>query len=181
MLRQLNLQDRPPTALREPHLPPPERYSGEPEARTLFMGWDRDSPICQSVDAFTEALRRTFDNTIPSKEASRQLISVSQGTQTVAEYAVAFRTAARSKWIDNALIDAFYEGLSPILKDEMATRELSRGVGGAHHPCDQSQLAHLGATRLPIQRQPHPRFRLIFRSPTSTQAPDPGPPLLTFL
>uniref|UniRef100_A0AAQ6IB43 CCHC-type domain-containing protein n=1 Tax=Anabas testudineus TaxID=64144 RepID=A0AAQ6IB43_ANATE len=167
-LQHLTLQQRSDTspvaaAAREPHLPPPERFSGDPEVCAPFITqctlifalqpssfpsedariayiisllsgparqwgtaeWDRRSTICSSVQAFTEAMRKVFNCTAPSKDASRRLLRIAQGARSVNDYAVDFRTvAARSKWNEDALFDVFYQGLSPTIKDELATRDL---------------------------------------------------------
>lgn len=52
-------------------------------------------------------------------------MSVRQGSRSVAEYAIEFRTlAAEVGWNNEALVAAFSHGLSDALKDEVAAKDL---------------------------------------------------------
>ena len=80
--------------------------------------WSRGSLICQSVDRFTEALRRVFDPTTSGRETARKLSSIRQGMDSVSDYAIRFCTlATHSGWNSTALYDAFIKGLSDPIQD----------------------------------------------------------------
>lgn len=160
-------QDPQPThtapSVREPRLPPPESYGGEPgtcraflsqcslvfelqpatfptdRARiayviTLLTGrarewgtavWDTQAPFCSTYKEFCEEMRRVFDRSQHGREAARELLRVRQGGRSVSDYAIQFRTlAATTDWNTQAQYDAFLNGLSEVIKDELATREL---------------------------------------------------------
>uniref|UniRef100_A0A674MXQ5 Gypsy retrotransposon integrase-like protein 1 n=1 Tax=Takifugu rubripes TaxID=31033 RepID=A0A674MXQ5_TAKRU len=149
-------------APREPHVPVPERYSGEAgacasfllqcslvfdlqpltypsdRARIAFMvnllsgraaQWatavlENQTPASSSFPVFTAEFRRVFELPIQSSEASSQILSLRQGSSSVADYSIRFRIlAARSGWNDAALQGVFTQGLSDDLKDELAARE----------------------------------------------------------
>lgn len=66
-----------------------------------------------------------FDPIRSADELSYQLLSLTQGSRPVMEYAIEFRTIATdSSWNDSALLHAFYRGLSEQIKDALASRAL---------------------------------------------------------
>lgn len=66
-----------------------------------------------------------FDRSVSGREAARVLLQARQGRRSVSDYAIDFRTlAARCSWNVDALYDAFLNGLTNTVKDELATREL---------------------------------------------------------
>lgn len=84
------------------------------------------SPICASVDLFSNALHKIFDHTAPGCEAARALMGLRQGRRHVADYTIEFRTlAADSGWNSSSLFDTFLFGLSDPLKDQLAPLELT--------------------------------------------------------
>ena len=86
--------------------------------------WERQSGICSSVKLFSDELKKVFDHVTPGREAARGLLSLVQGGRSVADYSIEFRTiAAESKWNADSLFDAFYHGLSDVIKDELAARD----------------------------------------------------------
>lgn len=88
--------------------------------------WEQQSPICDSYPAFTAEMKKVFDHPVRGREASHRLTSLRQGSRSVAEYAVEFRTlAAGSGWNDKALQGIFYAGLTEGMKDELATKDES--------------------------------------------------------
>ena len=75
--------------------------------------WARESPLCSSLAEFKVALQRTFDPVSSDREKARELSGVKQGTNTVCDYAILFRTlAAESGWNSTALFDIFLKGLA---------------------------------------------------------------------
>lgn len=86
--------------------------------------WTSKSPICHSYSEFTTEMKRIFDHPIQSKEAGQRLISLRQGSTSVAQYALNFRiAAAESGWDQRALQGAFFHGLNDNIKDELAARD----------------------------------------------------------
>lgn len=158
-------RDQPHLPVREPRLPPPESYAGEPGTCRSFLSqcslvfelqpstfptdrsriayvitlltdrarewgtavWDAASPVCLSYAAFTEEMRKVFDRSVHGREAAREMLRVRQGKRSVSDFAIEFRTLASSTgWNQEAQYDAFFNGLSETIKDELATRELPR-------------------------------------------------------
>lgn len=86
--------------------------------------WRQQSPICSDLEVFTETLQQVFDHPVSGREAARRLLDLRQGHQSVADYAIEFRTlASESKWDSEALLSTFYRGLSEDVKDELASRD----------------------------------------------------------
>ena len=57
-------------------------------------------------------------------DPGRRLASLRQGSRSVADYAIEFRSlAAESDWDDAALRATFYRGLADNIKDELASRD----------------------------------------------------------
>ncbi|KAL6480237.1 hypothetical protein MHYP_G00112700 [Metynnis hypsauchen] len=93
--------------------------------------WERASPDTASGESFMSAMRTTFHNPRGGREAAPRLLALSQGTCSVADYAIEFRTlAAESSWNEKALMAVFQQGLNGRLKDELATRELPSTLEG---------------------------------------------------
>lgn len=87
--------------------------------------WARESPICESRRQFEEALRVVFDSTALGREAARKLSSIEQGMDSVADYAIRFRTIATdSGWNAPALFDTFVKGLSDNIQDLLVPLDL---------------------------------------------------------
>ncbi|XP_013856474.1 uncharacterized protein LOC106512393 [Austrofundulus limnaeus] len=86
--------------------------------------WQRDAVICHRYKDFARELLRVFCPRLPHREASRGLLSIKQGNRRVTEYIIDFHTlSVDSWWNDEALQDAFMQGLSDEIKDELATRD----------------------------------------------------------
>lgn len=84
--------------------------------------WQKQGPDCSDFNLFSENMLRVFDQTFSGQEAARKLLNLRQGRNSVADYAISFRTlAADSGWNEPALISSFINGLSEALKDGLAT------------------------------------------------------------
>ena len=60
--------------------------------------WGRGSLLCDSFPDFQAALTKTFD-TVSSREKAPELSSLKQGSGSVCDYTIHFRTlAAESRW-----------------------------------------------------------------------------------
>lgn len=58
------------------------------------------------------------------REATRRLLALSQGSQSVTSYSIDFRILANEcGWDESALMGIFVKGLSEQLKDELASRD----------------------------------------------------------
>lgn len=79
--------------------------------------WQDDSQLCSNYKEFVKELKKVFDHSVQGREASKRLLNLHQGTQSVAEYSVEFRTlAAEAGWDNVALQSVFVNGLSEQLK-----------------------------------------------------------------
>ena len=93
--------------------------------------WDAEATCCSSYKDFTEEMRRVFDRSFSGREAAREIMKLRQGSRSVYDYAIDFRTLAAScGWNDEALFDAFLNGLSDPVKDELVSRELPKDLAG---------------------------------------------------
>ena len=118
--------------------------------------WSRDSIVCQTLSRFTDTMSRVFDHSSPAREASRMLMQIKQHNRPVTDYAIEFRTlAADSGWNDPALIDAFMNGLTDSIKDQLAPLEL---------PTDLDIIISM-ATRIDNRLQERRRERLRTSAP----------------
>ncbi len=70
---------------------------------------------------FTAELKKVFDHSTPGRKAARELLNLVQGDSRIADYSIKFRkVAADSKWNAPSLYNAIYNGLSNVIKDEVA-------------------------------------------------------------
>ena len=91
--------------------------------------WEEQGRHANSYAAFTREMSRVFDHPVRGKEAARRLLHLRQGARSVAEYAVEFRTlAGECAWEAEPLTELFQNGLSEVLKDELASRDEPGGM-----------------------------------------------------
>ena len=144
------------------------------------------NPLLSSdLRLFLEEFRNTFDHPPCGADAAGRLHTLSQGSRSVAEYTLDFRTlAADSRWDDTALRSAYRRGLSDEIKDlivrdrpssthelinlalTMDNRLIERRRERAQHPRGSSGVsgprsgpptsAPHGATPVPSLPQPRP-------------------------
>ena len=70
-------------------------------------------------------MQRVFDRFATGLEASRELLYLRQGHNTVSDYAIDFQTlVAYSSWEGRSLVDAFLHGLAEPVKHELLTQDL---------------------------------------------------------
>ena len=87
--------------------------------------WSRRSAACATLASFTRAFEQVFQHTSPGREAARSLLKLRQGKRKVSDYAIDFRTlASESEWNNAALTDAFFQGLSESVKDQLISTDL---------------------------------------------------------
>lgn len=66
--------------------------------------WDMDVRFRASFDYFVQQLQEVFEYPAGGKNISMQILQMSQGNRTAADYAIMFRTlAAQSGWNDVSL------------------------------------------------------------------------------
>lgn len=86
--------------------------------------WEGRSSVLESYGSFISELRRVFDHPVQGREAEKRLLSLHQGSSSVASYSIDFRIlAAECGWDTRALQAVFVKGLSDDVKDELATRD----------------------------------------------------------
>jgi len=86
--------------------------------------WRDDSPVFPTFQDFLRSFKEVFEHPEGGKSAGDQLLSLSQGKQTAAEYALNFRTlAAQTNWVEDTLKLLFRRGLSLELQAELACRD----------------------------------------------------------
>ncbi|KAK3532185.1 hypothetical protein QTP86_009296 [Hemibagrus guttatus] len=78
--------------------------------------WDADPQVKSSFAYFVGMIQEVFE--YPSKDISRQLMELRQGSETAADYAI--RLAAQSGWNDVALWSVFRTSLNSGLQAELA-------------------------------------------------------------
>uniref|UniRef100_A0A8C5QHS7 Retrotransposon gag domain-containing protein n=1 Tax=Leptobrachium leishanense TaxID=445787 RepID=A0A8C5QHS7_9ANUR len=87
--------------------------------------WETDKPIVYNYREFMSAFRRVFDPTGPKTNAAKSLLRLRQGTKSLGDYALEFRSlASELNWNNEALVAVFSEGLNDELQDEVAARDL---------------------------------------------------------
>lgn len=93
--------------------------------------WDAQDACCGNFRSFTAEMRKVFDRSSTGHQAAGQILNLRQGSRSVFNYAIEFRTLAAScGWDDQALFDAFLHGLSDSVKDELSARELPSSLQG---------------------------------------------------
>lgn len=83
--------------------------------------WDTDPQLKASTDYLLQQISEVFEYPPGDKDISTQLLHITQGNRTAADYAIEFRTlAAQSGWNDVALKSIFYNSLNVNLQIELA-------------------------------------------------------------
>ncbi|KAI3366500.1 hypothetical protein L3Q82_000476 [Scortum barcoo] len=112
------------TAAPRPASPPPAPSASASSSPPPVLRL-RGGVVCQHSKVFSQTLTSMFDHKSPAREASRALLGLSQKGRRVIDYAIEFCTlAADSGWNAAAINDAFVNGLSEDIKDQLAPREL---------------------------------------------------------
>ena len=87
--------------------------------------WARDSPLCSSFTDFKVALQSTFEPVTTDREKAQELSRLKQGSDSVCDYAIRFRTlAVESGWNSTALYDVFLKGLAAPIQDLLVPLDL---------------------------------------------------------
>lgn len=86
-------------------------------------------------ESFSDRFSAVFDHPNSSGSAENKLLSLQQGSRTVADYSIEFHTlAAEARWDEAALKAVFLRGLRDQLRDKLAARDV---------PADLSELISL--------------------------------------
>lgn len=90
-----------------------------------MLGWDRRSAICDSFPLFLKTFSHIFQAMSPGREAAKALVSLRQGQRSMLDYAVKFQMLVEENgWNQLALVDAFYNGLWEVVKDQLTSVDL---------------------------------------------------------
>lgn len=119
--------------------------------------WESRSPCCASFDELRLEMMRLFDRSARGQEAADQLARLRQGSRSVTEYAIQFKTLAAScDWNEGACRAMFRAGLEEEIQDELATHDL---------PHDFDDLINL-ALRVEVRLRRRHRRRMVHSSAT---------------
>lgn len=70
-----------------------------------------NSVVCSTLNSFTAEMLRVFDHPLQSEAVGNKLLSLRQGSDSVATYSIEFRIlAAMCGWNDKALHGVFFSG-----------------------------------------------------------------------
>lgn len=93
--------------------------------------WSRATGSSTTFEDFARHFKEIFGQPSGGTTASDQLLQLRQGSDTVLDYIIRFRTlAASSGWNDQALISAYRHGLGSVLQLQLAVAEDSLRLEG---------------------------------------------------
>ncbi len=93
------------------------------------MHLSQSGPVTQSFNSFITHFREVFGQSFGDPSISDQLYQFRQGTRSINEYALQFRTlAAASGWNERALLTTYRQGLEPRLRLQLASYDDSCGL-----------------------------------------------------
>lgn len=128
----------------------------------------QNSPLMSDYRGFCQRLKEMYEDPLRVQQAARRLRDLQQGKRPLREYITEFRLLKQdSAWNEAALMDAFQEGLTEELQDELTRME---------PPADLEALI-LAALRLEVRcmrrkaRRPVAQVRLEPPSPAQTRVP----------
>ncbi|KAK3508516.1 hypothetical protein QTP70_031804, partial [Hemibagrus guttatus] len=91
--------------------------------------WIQNHPIMSSLPRFIEHFKEVFGQPERDSSLGERLCRLKQGSMSVSEYALPFRTlAAASGWNEQALITTYRQGLDPRVRLHLAAYEDSIGL-----------------------------------------------------
>ncbi|ROJ33166.1 Retrotransposon-like protein 1 [Anabarilius grahami] len=91
--------------------------------------WSQHGAITQSYSSFTSHFREVFGKPITDSSAGEKLYNLKQGSMSIYDYALQFRTlAAVSGWNEQALITTYRQGLEPRVRLHLAAYEDNIGL-----------------------------------------------------
>ncbi|KAL0154077.1 hypothetical protein M9458_050536 [Cirrhinus mrigala] len=91
--------------------------------------WRDDGLTFPTFGQFLPHFREVFEHPTGGKGAGEQLLELSQGRRTAADYALSFRTlAAQTTWVEDTLKLLYRRGLCQDLQSELACRDEGRSL-----------------------------------------------------
>jgi len=91
--------------------------------------WRSDGSSFHSFDHFMQHFLEVSERSSTGRSAGEQLLALTQGTNTAAEFTPTFRTlAAQTDWVEDTLKLLYRRGLNPALQTEMACRDEGRSL-----------------------------------------------------
>ncbi|KAG1928582.1 retrotransposable element [Pimephales promelas] len=86
--------------------------------------WRPEGNTFARFQEFIQQFRQVFEHTTEKGDAADQLLNLTQGKETAADYALTFRTlAAQTNWVEDTLKTLFRRGLTNELQSELACRD----------------------------------------------------------
>jgi len=134
--------------------------------------WNLNNPAVSSLSSFTTHFKEVFGKPAWDSSIGERLCKLKQGSLTVSDYALQFRTlAAASGWNEQAMITTYRQGLDPHVRLHLAAYEDSIGLEKF------IQLSIRFATRMQLcleEHQGQPLFPSTLRQPESVSSPEPA-------
>lgn len=94
------------------------------------------SPLMDNFVGFCEHMRLMYEDPIKTQTATRRLKALRQGRRPLQGYISEFRLLSQdSAWNEAALVDAFQDGLSEEMLDELARVDIPPDLTGLIHLC----------------------------------------------
>ncbi|ROL48428.1 Retrotransposon-derived protein PEG10 [Anabarilius grahami] len=91
--------------------------------------WSQHGAVTQSYSAFISHFREVFGKPLTDSSAGEKLYNLKQGTMSIYDYALQFRTlAAVCGWNEQALITTYRQGLEPRVRLQLAACEDTIGL-----------------------------------------------------
>ncbi|KAL0150076.1 hypothetical protein M9458_054735, partial [Cirrhinus mrigala] len=91
--------------------------------------WLQEGPATRSIRAFTAHFKEVFGQSDSDFTAGEQLYHLKQGTMSIQEYSLKFRTlAAASGWNERSLLTTYRLGLEPKLRLQLAAHDDHQGL-----------------------------------------------------
>ncbi|ROL50210.1 Retrotransposon-derived protein PEG10 [Anabarilius grahami] len=134
--------------------------------------WSQNSPVIQSYSTFVSHFREVFGKPVSDSSIGEKLYNLKQGSMSVNDYALQFRTLALSSgWNEQALITTYWQGLDPRVRLHLAAYEdsivLERFI----------QLSIRFASRMQScieEHQVQPLFNTLLRRSEPVSPPEPA-------
>lgn len=100
------------------------------------MHWSEQWQFGADYAAFTQKLKEVFDHPDQGQSSRQRMLSLHQGSSSVANYAIQFRILAKgSSWNEPALTVLFHEGLNADIQLELFYMDFNSGaVTAAEEP-----------------------------------------------
>ncbi len=126
-------------------------------------------PATHSYAQFLAHFREVFSSSPGDSSVGEQLYQLRQGSMTIHQYALKFRTlAAASGWNEPSLITAFRQGLNPRLKSHLAAYDDTHGSRSSSNSPSDVQTGLISDPRILLQLQPLSLLPITSQRPETT-------------